>query len=259
MEKSAPSLCLEEEEDEVNVAKEEDSSKHKACLETLAVTSDSDDDDAVAGTKVQETMRIERAIHYHNGHARVRPAQIYVQVPNEQVEAKPNHPLFPYNSAILRTYKNDMELIPASDSLITTKCKNMVRPIHSVQDHFLQHNERLNMTLQIPQLSLVVVGSQAGKAALVTLTASDGEFFVTKPVATFRIDYTVPFRSQFSDGLVPPVPLLGIAASPLPVNMGEAGKKRHARRWRLILHYYDHTIFSYELSRGSPGLGLNVT
>ncbi|RDW67690.1 hypothetical protein BP6252_09086 [Coleophoma cylindrospora] len=256
---SAADLRFEGEEgDDVNDSYDEDPNEPIAVLETLADASDSDDDDAVTGTKAQEKMRIERAVLHQNGHARVRPAQAQVQTPNVLSEAKPNHSLFPHNSAILRTYKNDIELIPASDSLITTTCKNIVRQIHPFQDHFLQHNERLNMTLQIPELSLVIIGSQAGKVALVTLTACDSEFFVTKPVATFRVDYTVPFRSQFQNNIVPPFPLLGIAASPLPVDMGEAGKKRYPRRWRLILHYYDHSIFSYELSRGSAGVGLEI-
>jgi hypothetical protein len=61
------------------------------------------------------------------------------------------------------------------------------------------------------------------------------------PVTTFRLDHLLPFERHMPEIRSP---VLGLATSPVP---GAEG------RWRLILHYMDHSILSYELWRGDTG------
>jgi hypothetical protein len=65
----------------------------------------------------------------------------------------------------------------------------------------------------------------------------------------FRIDRILPTKRDEVEGFRPTAPLLGIAVSPL---QGQQMKER--KRWRLIMHYYDHSILSYELSREGDNL-----
>lgn len=73
---------------------------------------------------------------------------------------------------------------------------------------------------------------------------------------TFRVDTILPTRTEElseADGglkLRPNCSLLGIAIS--PIWKGE-GKHNDRRRWRLMLHYANHTIIGYELSRNRRG------
>lgn len=83
---------------------------------------------------------------------------------------------------------------------------------------------------------------------LLTLTKIDDPKGILPPFLSFRFDQVLPFISQRA-GIQPACPLLGMAVSPLQKG-SDAGKiVGWARRWRLILHYYDHTILSYELGR----------
>ena len=88
------------------------------------------------------------------------------------------------------------------------------------------------------------MGSQAGRAALITLTRPE-IFSHYGPVVNFRLDLILPGKKQEDAGLRPYLPLFGLAVAPLQAAKERAGP----RRWRLILHYYDHTVLSYELSR----------
>jgi len=152
----------------------------------------------------------------------------------------------PDKFAIIRTYQYDVELIPPTKSMPRTICKNIVKHTTQPALHgFLGHFERLCFLIPIPELSLLIAGSQAGRAALITLTrpeipSSNG------PVVNFRLDRILPCRKEEEEGLRPNLLLYGLAVAPLQASSERAGR---GRRWRLILHYYDHTILSYELSR----------
>jgi hypothetical protein len=104
------------------------------------------------------------------------------------------------------------------------------------------------MLAVIPELSLVVATSQIGRAALITLTRLKDSFASTGPVVMFRLDLILPLKMH-EDEQRPNVPLAGMAVSPLQT--GESvGKEGWAdKRWRLLLHYVDQTILSYELFR----------
>jgi hypothetical protein len=105
------------------------------------------------------------------------------------------------------------------------------------------------MLAVIPELSLVVAASQIGRAALITLTRLGDEFPSAGPVVMFRLDLILPLKMH-EDKHRPHVPLAGMAVAPLQAS--ERVRKEEGwvdKRWRLILHYVDQTILSYELFR----------
>ena len=158
----------------------------------------------------------------------------------------------PDKSAILRLYQWDAELIPPTKSRPRTICRRILKQRYDALPPtvgVLARFERLIMNISIPELSLVVVGTQSGRVALLTITYLDDKALSTsEPVVTMRLDRILPTKSQAS--LRPVVPLLGVAAAPLQDHSRNGGREQTGpRRWRLILHYYDHTILSYDLSR----------
>ena len=131
----------------------------------------------------------------------------------------------------------------------------------------LQHIERLNMVLQVPELSIVVVGNQAGRVGILTMTTwqKRGEWQPNEELEGFKIEFILPLRSQEERGLRPEKPLMGIAVGPIqghetrpdqrivlePEATGTRSRvaEESSRRFRLMMIYYDHTILSYEISR----------
>lgn len=128
---------------------------------------------------------------------------------------------------------------------------------------WLDRYGRLNMLAQIPELGIVVVATQAGRVALLTLT----RMAPSKSLA-FRLDTILPFHSQEILGRRPDLPLLGIAVGPIQGRELMLGSRERdspdsdardeswrsvesSRRYRLMLTYYDHTILSYELEQPS--------
>ncbi|KAK4691647.1 hypothetical protein P7C71_g5394, partial [Lecanoromycetidae sp. Uapishka_2] len=112
------------------------------------------------------------------------------------------------------------------------------------------------MIHQIPELGVVVVGSQAGRVGILTMT-----HWETKKQHGFKFEAIVPFKSQEDQGLRPKVVLMGMTISPVqgyhlpnpngtdesePLPRMQAGL---SRRFRLLLIYVDHTVLSYEISR----------
>ncbi|SLM36875.1 WD40/YVTN repeat-like-containing domain [Lasallia pustulata] len=127
--------------------------------------------------------------------------------------------------------------------------------------HSLRHFDRLNMVAQVPELGLVLIASQVGRVALLTLT----RMRCPKTFA-FRLDCILPSVEQEERRERPMVPLLGMAVGPIQGREKKAesggdegspdGKGREAwravegsRRHRLLLYYSDHTVLGYELSR----------
>jgi len=116
----------------------------------------------------------------------------------------------------------------------------------------LRNFDRLNMLAFIPELSLVVVGSQVGRVALIGLTRMPDGYCGFGPVVMCRIEAILP-ETRHEEKWRPYVQLLGMADSPL---QGYIGRERGGvggeglRRWRLLLHYFDGTILSYEIGRG---------
>ena len=108
--------------------------------------------------------------------------------------------------------------------------------------------ERLIFHVLIVELNLVIVGSQVGRVALITLTRPKDSFSLHGPATMFRIEHILPTYTHEIQGFRPSVPLLGIAASPLQ------GQQKEKKIWRLIMQYYDHSILNYELSRDEDAI-----
>ncbi|KAF2770765.1 hypothetical protein EJ03DRAFT_373354 [Teratosphaeria nubilosa] len=115
---------------------------------------------------------------------------------------------------------------------------------------FLCNFERLNMHAYIPQIGVLILASQKGRALVLSLTKLrksaqyPPEMQGSKPRRTcyaMRVERILPLASQERAGQRPFAPLHGIAASPLQ----GAGEKR----WRIMMMYQDHSILSYEVSR----------
>lgn len=70
--------------------------------------------------------------------------------------------------------------------------------------------DRINMVKYIPELGLVIAASQRGRVGIITLTWQERIGYA------FRVDWLVPFKTQESKGQRPMVPLIGMAASPMP-------------------------------------------
>ncbi|MCJ1381031.1 hypothetical protein MMC17_004140 [Xylographa soralifera] len=104
---------------------------------------------------------------------------------------------------------------------------------------WLRQFDRLSMSLQIPFLGIVILASQAGRVALLTLTRHG-----RTPSCAFRLDWVLPFASQEQRGERPAAPLLGVAVGPVQ------GSGPQPKRWRLMLTYYDYSVLSYEIGRG---------
>ena len=126
------------------------------------------------------------------------------------------------------------------------------------------------MIHQIPELGVVVIGSGAGRAALLTLTKMK---HARPPLYGFRIDWILPSKSQEDRGVRPESPFMGIAISPIQ-GQGDSGdiadedgvapragrrsSRLETRKYRIMLIYADHTVLSYEIGRSDSGTGYEV-
>ena len=144
-------------------------------------------------------------------------------------------------------------------------------PEHSLD---FSYRERLCMTHRIPELGLVFIGNQVGRVAIMTMTRMavpyvgppDPDEAKREPPLEpdhvgrpgFRTEAIVPFHSQEKAGKRPLCPLLGMAVGPMQGNFPPKPDRHQApasalsvetRRYRLVLHYRDHTMLSYEVSR----------
>ncbi len=155
----------------------------------------------------------------------------------------------PNGAAIFQTYTHDIHLCsPCPFVLPSTVCENILKQ-HVPSELPTIRFDRLSMLTVIPELSLVIVASQIGRAALITLTKMEDDFCEHGPVVTCRLDLILPLSRHEAEFRPPLSQLLGMAVAPLQVHEGKEDKQKYPRRWRLMLHYFDHTILSYELSR----------
>ena len=82
-----------------------------------------------------------------------------------------------------------------------------------LNSHF-KHLERMNMIHQIPELGLVIIGTQIGRCAVCTLTRQQENGDVG-----LRVDWVLPFDKQEQIGQRPVMPLLGLAVGPIQGRM----------------------------------------
>ena len=116
--------------------------------------------------------------------------------------------------------------------------------------------DRLSMHAYIPDLGVVVLASQKGRAIVFSLARVPQSMeypegidpsLGQKTVYTLRAECILPFESQEKAGQRPFSPLHGIAVG--PIQGTENGKNGGKTRWRLIMMYQDYSTLSYELQR----------
>ncbi|KAK4067379.1 uncharacterized protein Triagg1_7559 [Trichoderma aggressivum f. europaeum] len=125
----------------------------------------------------------------------------------------------------------------------------------SIRPYF-RATSRLSMIFHVPELSLVVIGSPTGRVLCVTPTK------LRSPVASktsgmwhhgLRVECILPRSSE--EGACRPVlrPLHGIAVGPVQDDgrmYGDRTSRATApKRYRLMLHYRNHDILAYEVTR----------
>jgi hypothetical protein len=155
---------------------------------------------------------------------------------------------------IIHTNRHCIHLLPTADSSPPTYCKNALRQEFSDDVWFprvLSDYDRLNMLAAIPELSLVLVASQVGRVALFTVTRLVDRFTRAGHSVAMRLDLILPFKSEETQERIRPTHgLMGIAVAPMQGERKRGAKTGEGpRRWRLMLHYFNHTILSYEISR----------
>lgn len=148
-----------------------------------------------------------------------------------------NHPRL----ILLRTYHQDIELVqPLNPSSIPTRLMGVNL---STTNRGL---DRYNLVCPIPELGIVLIGTQSGRVVILTLTQIPDPSRVQDPFLTFRMDALLPLQQHLNE-YRPRCPLLGMAVSPVHGRMGREERRVIGRRWRVMLHFYDHTVLSYEL------------
>ncbi|KAI9822232.1 MAG: hypothetical protein M1832_003055 [Thelocarpon impressellum] len=173
----------------------------------------------------------------------------------------------PPDFAILHTTADNVRLMPGPQKDPSLICRqplpqNLPPSAYSSVGAF----KRLNMMASAPELGLVVIACQVGRAGLFTLTRSSRE---PRPQLAFRLDAILPFRTQERSHNRPNSPLLGIALGPvqgrerareLPHDHEDDSlswrtrdqawrRVDRRRRHRLLLTYYDGSVLSYEIGR----------
>ena len=146
---------------------------------------------------------------------------------------------------LLRTYTQDIELVqPLKFDALPTL---LIGPKLSQPSHFIR---RFNLVCPIPELNIVLVGSQCGNVVAITLTQLLDPNGLRDPFFTFRQETVLPLPEHLEKhkhGLDSMCPLLGLAVSPVQGSINHPDRELAGRRWRVIMHYYDHSIITYEL------------
>ncbi|KAK5013386.1 hypothetical protein LTR39_003675 [Cryomyces antarcticus] len=176
---------------------------------------------------------------------------------------RPIRPVPKLPCPLLFTSVADIYLLqPCSNPDEPASCSPIVALADSLYQKPSEHTsrcnvfDRFNLSAQIPDLGVVVLASQKGRVAVLALTQVQtqvseprGNSLVLKierTVFAYRLERILPFHSQEKAGQRPNAPLLGVAVGPI---QGTAGEGR-TRRWRLMLHYLDYTVLSYEIGKG---------
>lgn len=148
-------------------------------------------------------------------------------------------------------------ILPSFSEDIFCLHNDMPRYREILQDPTL--NTSSSQLVKIPELSLLILGSVTGRVVLITATYStetlkfDDALTLRPGQISYRIESILPSMSQQLISARPVFPLVGIAVSPLQEKTENSGVVEE-KRFRLLLHYYDHSILSYELSRRTIGL-----
>ncbi|KAM4059045.1 CRT10 domain-containing protein [Hirsutella rhossiliensis] len=168
---------------------------------------------------------------------------------------------------VLRLHEKEMELrsldqgadgTPREFGILCPQAMNMGQGLMNPTTRLLfRATSRLSMVVHVPELSLVVVGSPIGRVLLVTPTR------LATPVKKgqgllqhgFRVDWVLPRRSDERVYRRVVRPLHGMAVGPVQEKgaqgdgEGAGGGGSRPRRYRLMLHYRNHDMLTYEITR----------
>lgn len=168
---------------------------------------------------------------------------------------------------ILRTYEKDFDMwkIPEggreTSPNIGILCSNVLK-FRQFRDlrvlPWFRTTSRINMLCHVPELSLVALGSPTGRVLLATLTR------MVSPTAHstrawiwdygIRVEWILPKVGEEKAHRKSLRPLYGMALGRIlddgDKNGEQAGRGASLpRRYRLMLHYLNHDILSYEITR----------
>lgn len=171
-----------------------------------------------------------------------------------------------YEYSLLRTYEKDVELMRARDpgsrnrtreisvvcSNVTT-CSALREPVQATLFHAAS---RLSMVAHMPELCAVVLGSPTGRVVLATLTRMATRTWGPEGYEWdrgMRVDWVLPRASDEWEHRPRDKarPLFGVAVGPAMGSDGAVGSRGGVtpRRYRIMLHYQDHLILRYEITR----------
>ncbi|KAK0747887.1 hypothetical protein B0T21DRAFT_343611 [Apiosordaria backusii] len=188
-----------------------------------------------------------------------RLSEIKVDEPQSQL---------PKDCCLLRTSAADLELVPFDKTARKLAFKHMLTFLpqpgqlgsyQSINTFSQMRSERIHLMLHVPELYLLVLGSEVGRVALVTLTKTSKSIHGAPVRRGFRVDCVLPRKAEEEKRLRPFCALVGMAISPEPAP-GPRAKgqlelcppgmtRRGPVVYRLMLHYADHTILMYDIAR----------
>jgi hypothetical protein len=170
---------------------------------------------------------------------------------------------------LLRTYEKDFEMVHLLQDKVQDSreigvfcsnaicCESLMRPLFHA-------TSRLSILAHIPELSVVILGSPTGRVMVATLTRlrTPEPYLNTgwKWDRGIRVECVLPRESD--EALYRPRdqvrPLFGVAVGRVPQAGDGSGQDGRGsvllpRRYRIMLHYRNHLILSYDLSRVGEG------
>lgn len=181
------------------------------------------------------------------------------------IKFKPPPPEVARRYAVLRMGEEDVELFCLDPSKASVMCRRLLVPHNpdKVKEPWdMAYSNRMCMKHCIPELSLVVVGSTCGRVALLRLTKARRGWQQVRH--GFRVEWLLPRTKEEDRKVRPHLWMVGMSVSQVPqpgargVKLfppGRGERRRHnqpfmadpVRRWRLMLHYMDHTVLTYTI------------
>lgn len=165
---------------------------------------------------------------------------------------------------LLRMYEKDLEMRSLrpqdveEEKEVGIYCPNVLTFGHFHDQNlrpYFRATSRLNMVVHVPELSLVVVGSPMGRVLLLTPTRLSTRVSVEDGFWShgLRVEWVLPRDSDDICHDKQRRPLHGVAIGPVQDErgVGSQGSVRASvpRRYRLMLHYRNHDIASFEITR----------
>lgn len=163
----------------------------------------------------------------------------------------------------IRFYEKDIEMRTVRSSFdeeneIGIYCPNTLTfgGFHdrTLRPHF-RATSRLNMVMHVPELSLVVVGSPTGRVLLLTPTRLASRLTTENWYWShgLRVEWVLPRSSDDNCTAAQRRPLHGIAIGPVQggysAGTHDSSRASIPRRFRLMLHYRNHDIATFEITR----------